>query len=1481
MQKKCIFKFVHGWIIFLLCATLQIAYSQVENQWQSFKRISDPYMRFESYKTQHGLSHNFILDITQDNEGYLWIATREGLNRFDGYNFVVYKNIPGDSASLSDNWVTSLTVDSFGDVWAGTKNGLNRLNKKQNNFERFYCLPNNGLTHNFVRNLYTDKTGRLWILADNRDLCLFDYGKKTFTTYTDNDRGGINSLYFYKFLSEDEKGNILVGGPGTFKIFNPAAKKFSYILNADNSKWTEVNDYLKIDGTEYLFTNWGILYKSSNDSVYRFFNQGFSVYDVEMIDNTVWIVGYFNGVSRLNLNTKTSINHRNSPLPSSLPANQSHCIFKDRSGCIWIGTINGLAKYTETNKRFRVISASGYPTNSLAANHVTALEQDKEGLLWAGTLTNGLHSINLTNNEITRYTNDPENPHSISGRVINANSVFSDKHDNLWVGLWETNIGVNKFDKKTKKFADIHDILKPQLPQLHRSEEFSWSFGFLQRNDTLFSAQWGIGIHLFKINEKTTEYLSPISSIGYWFNPVKLSHDKKKIWATNLGMFDIPNFSVHYADVLKWKSWGLALHHLKVLTKNKYSKNKTFWVNEHGVDWQNTEIVEYNGIAFYSAKAGIFACDFNKENGDYYIAQEVAAADIPNITFDKHTGKIICVFKNKITCFDPEKRTFSDCGNDLIKSYQGKHEFTHVYSDSLSFLWLFTPDTVFKINPENNQTEKYSIDRIEKINKSVETPAHDLWLATSSGLLHYSRKMDKFTLHTPETDKRFTGKNISSLDAENNDRIWFGNEYGLYFWNTKTNDFLHFTHNPYNVATISSNLIGGIVCDSDSLVWVSTDKGMVTVDYRNYKVKRHDFIDNHGTLNNLTTAMTFDKEGRLWCGNDHAGLSRINVNNHEAEYFYEQPYNPFSFSGFSPSSILCDSKGRIWIGTEKALNLYLPEKKGFEKFTTANGLPSNSISALLEDAHGNLWISTENGISKFNPETKIVTNYHKSQGLPSNNFTLAATNLSDGQLAFGTIDGGLVIFHPDSLQPRNFSPPIAVTSFVVNGNQPLYNISENSIINLPYSQRNIEIEFAAFDFDNSDKIIYQFILEGYDSDYTETGADRRYAKYTNLPAGKYVFKIKATNSNGVWNEKNFSFTVNIKKPWWATLWAYFLYALIAVAIVFLIVRWRTASLKEKQKELEQTVKIRTAEVVHQKELVEEKNKKITDSIQYALRIQTAILPPEKLVKEHLKNSFVLYMPKDIVAGDFYWMETVEFTKDDLRDTIADKSSFVNRQSSIILFAACDCTGHGVPGAMVSVMCHNALNRAVREYGLTQPAKILDKVTELVQDNFSKSEDEIQDGMDASLCALHLAPLSFGEGSGVRLPQVGISSPDQQVRLLEWAGANNPLWIIRNGEIIEYKPDKQPIGKYKYRKPYTNHQIELQQGDTIYIFSDGYHDQFGDNGEKKLTKKGLKQILLSIQHLNMEQQREELVKLHSQWKGQIEQIDDICVIGVRV
>ena len=287
--------------------------------------------------------------------------------------------------------------------------------------------------------------------------------------------------------------------------------------------------------------------------------------------------------------------------------------------------------------------------------------------------------------------------------------------------------------------------------------------------------------------------------------------------------------------------------------------------------------------------------------------------------------------------------------------------------------------------------------------------------------------------------------------------------------------------------------------------------------------------------------------------------------------------------------------------------------------------------------------------------------------------------------------------------------------------------------------------------------------------------------------------------------------------------------LVIVFLLFVFNRLRVA--KRQQKIIEQQKEA----VEHAHDELEVKNQEIMDSINYAKRIQSAILPPAKLVKEYLRESFILYMPKDVVAGDFYWME---------------------QANGKVFFAAADCTGHGVPGAMVSVVCNNSLNRSVREHGLMIPGEILDKTREIVVQEFDQSEEEVKDGMDIALCRIE----------GMKL---------------EYAGANNPLWIIRNGEIIETKANKQPVGQFDNPKLYTTHSFDLVQGDTIYIFSDGYVDQFGGEKGKKFKSKSFRDLLLSIQQKPMEEQKKSIENTFQTWRGELEQLDDVCIIGVRV
>jgi serine phosphatase RsbU (regulator of sigma subunit) len=298
---------------------------------------------------------------------------------------------------------------------------------------------------------------------------------------------------------------------------------------------------------------------------------------------------------------------------------------------------------------------------------------------------------------------------------------------------------------------------------------------------------------------------------------------------------------------------------------------------------------------------------------------------------------------------------------------------------------------------------------------------------------------------------------------------------------------------------------------------------------------------------------------------------------------------------------------------------------------------------------------------------------------------------------------------------------------------------------------------------------------------------------------------------------------------------------------FFYIKWREKKNLYEKQVLEEKISIRTVEVLQQKfelekknELIAEKNKEMTDSLNYARRIQAAILPKTEVITKIFPESFILYLPKDIVSGDFY--------------------SFAQKDNKIIL-AACDCTGHGVAGAIMSMIGSSLLNQIINEKGITDPAEILNQLNTGIIETLKQNENSSHDGMDVALCSF-----------------------DLHTRELIFAGANRPLWFVRDNQLEVLKSDKFPIGglQIEHNESFIDQKINLQKNDVIYIFSDGYADQIGGMLGKKLMTKKLKEVLLSIHEKPMKEQGAYLHQFIKDWMGgEFEQVDDLMVIGIRI
>ncbi len=634
--------------------------------------------------------------------------------------------------------------------------------------------------------------------------------------------------------------------------------------------------------------------------------------------------------------------------------------------------------------------------------------------------------------------------------------------------------------------------------------------------------------------------------------------------------------------------------------------------------------------------------------------------------------------------------------------------------------------------------------------------------------------------------------------------------------------------------------------------------------------------------------MAFAPNGHLWLATYSQGVYELDTVSLMLKHYGKN-------NGFNKTfiySMVIDKKGNVWLGTGgDGLKVLDPGANTITKITTVHGLAEMTVTSLLQK-DDNIYAVTVKGLSVIE-QTKNsyrIFNYDKPQGFESTEFNAnAAMQTSDGKIWWG-IGEVLTIFDPrkdNVLKGKTFITSIdimekellcsngnfynkvnvkdtiwtsgkdtfyfknnipidtgyfAASGIKWTGTEGVFNLPRGLV--LPYHQDHITFHFASDFISNTNKTIYRYKLEGTDGTWNKSTL-QTYVDYRNLAPGDYTFIVCSSNFNGPFTESaRLSFTIT--PPWWRTIIAYIIYALLFIAAIVGYNRIRTNQLLKRQHELEKNVKERTAEIEeqkneigHQKQLIEEKQQEIVDSISYAKRLQEAILPSREFVNTHLKDNFIYYQPKDIVAGDFYWAEKV---------------------NDLFFIAAADSTGHGVPGAMVSVVCSNALNRTIKEFKLTDTGKILDKTRELVLETFEKSVSEVKDGMDISLLCI-----------------------DKKNKKVTWSGANNPLWYVSPATmgLLEIKADKQPIGKTEYPKPFITHELDYMPNSTFYLFTDGFADQFGGPKSKKFMSKNLKELLLNNSQLPLDQQKQLLETTFTNWVGNLDQIDDVSIIGIRI
>ncbi|MCC7302085.1 MAG: SpoIIE family protein phosphatase [Bacteroidia bacterium] len=655
-------------------------------------------------------------------------------------------------------------------------------------------------------------------------------------------------------------------------------------------------------------------------------------------------------------------------------------------------------------------------------------------------------------------------------------------------------------------------------------------------------------------------------------------------------------------------------------------------------------------------------------------------------------------------------------------------------------------------------------------------------------------------------------------------------------------------------AGLSSNNVRAVFHDSKERVWIATANGLNLIRGKNIQ----HFFKPQGTGTDRFLRVYESEKGDIWVGTSGGGILKVKEDGDSIRF---ERYS--AAEGLADDVVLTiteDKNGRIWTGNFGGISCVDPVKKEVRKITRMEGLSSNTVYAIAFINDSLLLVGTNNGIDKLNireweKSGKVHTvHYGKAEGFFGVECNTASVwKEHNGNIWFGSIKG-LFRYDP-SKDKMNTTPPLLrlggirlffreedLTEFGETG----YNELLPGSPEFPYSKNHLTFEMSALSYQKSSGILFSYRVEGIDKDWSLPSTDAT-VTYSNLPPGKFEFQFRACNGDGVWSEDFLSYSFTLTPPFWKTWWFTGSLLLFLAFTIWLFITLRLKRMKAVQLYLEQQVSLKTRELREEKELVEKqnvligkKNKDITSSIHYARRIQESILPNPERLNDLIPEAFIFFRPKDIVSGDFYWFTT---------------------QNGCTLIAAVDCTGHGVPGAFMSLIGNNLLNHIANDLKINDPKALLEKLHQGVVNSLKKNEIESDtvDGMDVSLCVVH-----------------------HKEKKLEYAATGRPLFYFRNGKGEKLKIGKQPVGLVTKKAPvFEKAELELKTGDTFYILTDGFCDQFGGPDEEKFMEGRCQELLQSIQNTPLADQKRALEKAWTSWKGELPQIDDILVIGCRM
>ncbi|MBI4647346.1 MAG: hypothetical protein HY738_12365 [Bacteroidia bacterium] len=939
------------------------------------------------------------------------------------------------------------------------------------------------------------------------------------------------------------------------------------------------------------------------------------------------------------------------------------CILQDSEGFIWFGTQGGVNKYDG-------YSFEGYKhipgeTNSLSSNWVLCFDEDNSGNMWIGT-TAGLNKLNKKTGNITRYKNDPTKPESsLNDDIVYA--VLVDKKGFVWAKTYNA---LNRLDTLSGKFSYYEHYI-----DLFSDYTNTTNNAYPILEDEKGNIWVGSAYGLFMFDRKYEQFQKFRYNPN---NPNSLSNNyvsaliidkSNRLWIgtkNGLNKYDTENKTfIHY------------FHDSE--DQNSLSDNDVSYILEDFTE--NLWIATRNGgLNHFNIKESKFTSYQQDENNP----ETISGNEILSLFEDKSKILWIGTGANALNRLDMKKKKF-----ELYKKASGEHSINltdnviaSIFKNTDNLLWIGTWYGGLNIyNRETGEVKHFSSGLSGKnhiMNNSVHAILKDrkgrIIIGTKGGISVYENEAAGFVsiqeYFSPEKLPKLSDNRVYTMCNDRYNNIWVGTFSGLHKFNFETGEIKSFYSNSKAgdpKANLTSNQIQIIMEDHEGYIWIGTDKGL-------------------NRYNPLTGQFTHYQTGE--------NIANSLSNNHV--YSIVESYDNI-----------------LWVGTGCGLNKFNWRDTSFTYYTKKDGLPDDKIYEIIEDGNRAIWFSTDRGIVRFDRKTNEIRAYDRDDGLQGLEFNKGAYYKSfDGELFFGGISG-FNSFYPDSMMDNTNIPPVVLTIFEkvnieTEGINKINLLGKEELV-ISYKDFMFTINFAALEFTNPKKNQYKYIMEGLNDDWIYIGTQHS-RTFSNIPPGEYVFKVKGSNNDLKWNEKEASLRIIITPPWWKSRWAYLMYIILIGGIIYYFIEIRTRKLKKSNQILREK-QFAALEIAKQKEELSIKNKNITDSINYAKRIQEAMMPSVYMFKKLFPESFILYKPRDIVSGDFYW---------------------ISEKNNKFYIAAVDCTGHGVPGAFMSIIGYDLL-RSIIEQGIENTSEILNRLNEGVSKIFSTNlEDKaVKDGMDIS------------------------------------------------------------------------------------------------------------------------------------------------------